>query len=81
MLLSSGVWSRRRGAIMTNQGVTVLTGTLESLVEDYRGWLVAECGLAPNTISYYVSAARLFLSEHDERDLQSLTLGEVTDEK
>ena len=41
-------------------------------------WLVTERSLAPSTTSYYVSAARLFLSECDGRDLKSLTLGEVT---
>jgi integrase/recombinase XerD len=51
---------------------------LEELVEDYRDWLVTERSLAPSTISYYVRAARLFLSEHDGRDLRSLTWGEVT---
>src|ERR1039458_6520851 len=78
MLLSSGVKARRRGAIMSDQRGVALTGTLEELVEDYRGWLVVERSLAPSTVSYYVSAARLFLSEHDRRDLKSLSLGEVT---
>ena len=64
---------------MSDQGLTVLTGALEELVEDYRAWLVNERSLAPSTVSYYVRAARLFLCEHDGRDLKSLTLGEVTD--
>jgi len=63
---------------MSDQGLTVLAGALEELVEHYRGWLVAERSLAPATIKYYVSAARLFLSECGGRDLKSLTLGEVT---
>jgi integrase/recombinase XerD len=54
------------------------TAALEVLVEDYRHWLVTERSLAANTVSYYVAGARLFLSEFDERDLRSLTLGEVT---
>jgi len=54
------------------------TGCLEALVEDYRYWLVTERSLAASTIKYYVAGARLFLSEVDQRDLKSLTLGEVT---
>lgn len=57
---------------------TVSTGTLEALVEDYRYWLVAERSLAPSTVRYYVAGARLFLSEFDDKDLKSLTVGEVT---
>lgn len=49
-----------------------------ALVEDYRYWLVTERSLAASTVKYYVAGARLFLSEVDERDLKSLTLGEVT---
>ena len=64
---------------MSDQGDTALTGALEERVEDYRAWLVNERSLAPSTVSYYVRAARLFLCEHDGRDLKSLTLGEVTD--
>ncbi len=56
----------------------VLTGTPEALVEDYRHWLVVERSLAPTTISYYVSAARLFLVEVDGQELKSLTVGDVT---
>jgi site-specific recombinase XerD len=63
---------------MSDQGDAALTGASEELVEHYRGWLVAERSLAPATIKYYVSAARLFLSECGGRDLKSLTLGEVT---
>lgn len=63
---------------MIEQRGAALTSASEELVEHYRGWLVAERSLAPSTIKYYVSAARLFLSEHDGRDLKSLTLGEVT---
>lgn len=63
---------------MSDQGGTALTGASEELVDRYRGWLVAERSLAPATVKYYVSAARLFLSECGGRDLQSLTLGEVT---
>jgi integrase/recombinase XerD len=54
------------------------TSCLEGLVEDYRYWLVTERSLAASTIKYYVAGARLFLSEVDEGDLRSLTLGEVT---
>ena len=49
------------------------------LVEAYRGWLVNERALAPSTVSYYVSAARLLVSESEGRDLQDLTLAEVTE--
>jgi hypothetical protein len=49
-----------------------LTGTSEELVACYRGWLVSERSLAPSTIKYYVSSARLFLSDCDGRDLRSL---------
>jgi site-specific recombinase XerD len=48
-------------------------------VEDYRGWLVTERGLASKTIAYYVPAARLLLSEWRGRDLGDLTLAEVTE--
>jgi integrase/recombinase XerD len=78
MLLSSGVKARKRGAIMNDHCGTVVTGTSEELVEHYRGWLVAERSLAPATVKYYVSAARLFLSECGGLELKSLTLGEVT---
>ena len=63
---------------MNDERGAALTGALEELVACYRGWLVAERSLAPATIRYYVSAARLFLSDCGGRDLGSLTLGEVT---
>jgi integrase/recombinase XerD len=53
-------------------------GTNVQLVEDYRGWLVNERALAPSTISYYVRAARLLLSEQGGQDLRDLTRAEVT---
>ena len=56
----------------------VPASTPEALVEDYRHWLVAERSLAPTTIRYYVSAARLFLVGCDGHDLKSLTVGDVT---
>jgi site-specific recombinase XerD len=40
---------------------------------------VSERALAASTIGYYVSAARLLVAECEERDLQQLTLGEVTE--
>lgn len=48
------------------------------LVEEYRDWLATERSLAASTVSYYARAAGLFLSEHDGRDLKSLTVGDVT---
>src|ERR1700730_14088629 len=78
MLLSSGVESRRRGAVMRVHYGKALTRCLEALVEDYRYWLVTERSLAASTVKYYVAGAGLFLSEVDEGDLKSLTVGEVT---
>jgi integrase/recombinase XerD len=78
MLLSSGVVARRRGVIMKVHHGTALTGPSAALIEDYRCWLVTERSLAVSTVRYYVAGARLFLSEFDERELRSLTLGEVT---
>jgi integrase/recombinase XerD len=49
-----------------------------AVVEEYRDWLVTERSLAPGTVKNYVGAARLFVSEYQGRDLQSLTLAEVT---
>ncbi len=47
----------------------------EQLVEDYRSWLVAERALAANTVSYYVPAVRLLLSECGGRDLGGADAG------
>ncbi len=55
-----------------------LTSPQARLVEEYRDWLAAERSLAASTVSYYVRAAGLFLSESDGRDLKSLTVGDVT---
>jgi site-specific recombinase XerD len=54
------------------------TARLERLIEDYRQWLVTERSLAVATVRYYVSGARLFLAEFEDRDLRSLTLADVT---
>ena len=54
------------------------TARLERLVEDYRQWLVTERSLATTTVRYYVTGARLFLCEFGDRDLQSLSLADVT---
>jgi integrase/recombinase XerD len=51
---------------------------LERLVEDYRQWLMTERSLAMTTVRYYVAGARLFLSEFEDCDLQSLSLADVT---
>jgi len=59
-----------------NRG-TPLTDELETLVEDYRRWLVVERAHAPRTVSNRLCVARLFLSECADRDLKSLTLQEV----
>ena len=63
---------------MNKKSLTALPDAMEALVEDYRGWLVNERCLAASTISYCMREARLFLSERDALDLQSLSLGEVT---
>jgi integrase/recombinase XerD len=55
----------------------VLSGRLEVLVEEYRVWLVIERCLASRTVADLLREARLFLCEHDDRELKSLTLGEV----
>ncbi len=54
-------------------------GSNVQLVEDYRSWLVTERALAPNTVRYYVPAARLLLSDCGGRDLRDLTLADVTE--
>lgn len=51
---------------MTNRRMA-LTSPQARLVEEYRDWLAAERSLAASTISYYVRAAGLFLSECDGR--------------
>jgi len=63
---------------MSIRPVTPLTGKLEALVEDYQQWLVVERSLTPGTVKYRVGVARRFLSECADKDLQSLSLGEVT---
>ena len=64
---------------MSEHPVAACTSSNVQLVEDYRTWLVSERALAPSTISYYVRAARLLLSECAGNDLRDLTLAEVTE--
>src|SRR5258708_36996966 len=50
-------------------------------MEDYRGYLARERGLAARTITGYLAVARLFLARGDRPDcldLQRLTAGQVT---
>jgi len=50
---------------------------LAALFEEYRRWLVVERSLAPVTVSYRAGVARRFLSECGDKDLKSLSVGEV----
>lgn len=50
----------------------------EELVERYRTYLLAERGLTPETAVEYVRAARLFLAEHAGRELEDLSVGDVS---
>jgi len=54
---------------------------LARLLEQYRGWMVDQRGLAPMTVLRYEKTARRFLSEHavagGELDLQRLTGADV----
>jgi site-specific recombinase XerD len=55
---------------------------VELLLEGYRAWLAGERGLAASTIGYYLSQARLFLSQvagTDLAGLAGLTAGRVSD--
>ena len=62
---------------MSVQSATPLTDSLAALVEEYRRWLVVERSLASVTVDYRVGVARRFLSECGDRDLKSLSVGEV----
>ncbi len=62
---------------MSVQSATPLTDSLAALVEEYRRWLVVERSLASVTVDYRVGVARRFLSECGDRDLRSLSVGEV----
>jgi site-specific recombinase XerD len=50
----------------------------QELVERYRSYLVAERGLAPETVVEYGRAARLFLVEHPGRELKDLGVADVS---
>jgi site-specific recombinase XerD len=50
----------------------------EELVERYRTYLLAERGLTPETAVEYVRTARLFLAEHAGRELEDLSVGDVS---
>lgn len=63
---------------MSEHPKAISVSSYVQLVEDYRNWLVTERALAPNTIRYYVPAARLLLSECGGRVLRGLTLADVT---
>jgi site-specific recombinase XerD len=62
---------------MSVQSATPLTDSLEALVEEYRRWLAVERSLASVTVNYRAGVARRFLSECGDRDLKSLSVGEV----
>src|SRR5258708_23501906 len=52
-----------------------------AVLEDYRGYLARERGLAARTITGYLAVARLFLARWERPDcldLQRLTAGQVT---
>lgn len=50
----------------------------ERLAERYRGYLVAERGLAPETVVGYVRAVKLFLAEQPGRKLEDLGVPDVS---
>lgn len=58
-----------------------LSSPLALLLEQYRGWMVAERGLAPMTVLRYENTATRFLSEHavagGELDIQRLAGADV----
>jgi site-specific recombinase XerD len=57
-------------------------GPVELLVEAYRGYLVAERGLAAKTVRYYADVAQLFLavrSRPSRLDLEGLNAAQVTE--
>ncbi|MPY85494.1 MAG: integrase, partial [Actinophytocola sp.] len=54
----------------------VPTTLVETLVERYRAWLVADRGLADATVERYVKLARTFLSRCG-REVESLTGGDI----
>jgi integrase/recombinase XerD len=62
---------------MSVQLATPLTDSLAALVEEYQRWLAVERSLAPVTVSYRAAVARRFLSECGDKDLKSLSVGEV----
>jgi integrase/recombinase XerD len=62
---------------MRIQPATPLTDSLEALVEEYRQWLAVERSLASVTVRYRAAVARRFLFERGDRDLKSLSVGEV----
>jgi len=54
---------------------------VDAVIEEYRGWLIRERGLAAGTVRGYTSEAGAFLSHLDRPeglDLSGLTAGEVT---
>jgi site-specific recombinase XerD len=50
----------------------------EEVVERYRSYLVAERGLASETVVEYVRTAKLFLVEHPDRELKDLGVDGVS---
>lgn len=80
----SGVtsWLRDRGIIESKDSASTELSGIETILEEYAGWLQEERGLAPSTIENYAGYIRRFLTSifgTNEPRLAAISASQVTD--